>query len=46
MKIRTHTHPIRRFAAFLWEASERHPVIMITLIVIAWALINVLEQAP
>lgn len=46
MKIRTYTHPIRRTAAWLWEASERHPGIMFTLIAIALAIINVLEQNP
>lgn len=43
-RIRTYTHPIRRTVAWLWEASERHPGIMLTLIVIAWALVNVVEQ--
>lgn len=46
MKIRTYTHPIRRTAAWLWEASERHPGIMLTLIVILLSLVNVVEQAP
>lgn len=46
MKIRTYTHPIRRFGAWLWEASERHPGIMLMLICIAAAIVNVLEQAP
>lgn len=46
-RIRTRTRgPIRRAGAWPWEASERHPGIMLTLIGIIWMAVGAMEQTP
>jgi len=40
MKIRTYTHPIRRFGAWLWQALEDHQWLPISIVGVLFLIIN------
>ena len=40
MKIRTYTHPIRRFGAWLWQACEDHQWLPLAIVGVLLVYIN------
>lgn len=44
MKIRTYTHPIRRFGAWIWQAAEDYPALPFAVMLVALIIINSVEQ--
>lgn len=40
MKIRTYTHPIRRFGAWLWQACEDHQWLPFAIVCVLLVYIN------
>lgn len=45
MKIRTYTHPIRRFGAWLWQACEDHQWLPLAIALVCAGIINYVEQS-